>query len=96
MGLVMFCMMNVKPYMGEIRSNEKDISRTDRCETDGCCVRRGGRPGRGLQKAEDTMFWANQRGAPEQHKAVSITDCEIEVDGEELDLFKERDEPEDA
>ncbi|QEX10946.1 hypothetical protein F6X56_15085 [Rhodococcus erythropolis] len=48
------------------------------------------------KKAEDTMFWANQRGAPEQHKAVSITDCEIEVDGEELDLFKERDEPEDA
>lgn len=47
-----------------------------------------------FKKADDTMYWAYQAGAPESHKAVSITDCEIEVEGEELDLDEFREEPE--
>ena len=39
-----------------------------------------------FKKADDTMYWAYQAGAPEQHKAVSIMDYAIEVEGEELDL----------
>ena len=27
--------------------------------------------------ADDTMYWAYQNGAPEQHKDLSILDCEI-------------------
>ena len=36
--------------------------------------------------ADDTMYWAYQNGAPEQHKDLSILGCEIAVDGEEIDL----------
>lgn len=39
-----------------------------------------------FEKADTTMYWAYQAGAPEKHKAVNITDCEIEVEGDELDL----------
>lgn len=46
------------------------------------------------QKADDTMYWAYQSGAPENHKDVSISDCEIEVDGEELDLDEFREDKE--
>lgn len=47
-----------------------------------------------LKKADDKMYWAYQGGDPSSHKDVSITDCEIEVDGEELDLdeFREAEE----
>lgn len=40
--------------------------------------------------ADDTMYWAYQNGAPEQHKDLSILGCEIEVDGEAIDLDKYR------
>lgn len=46
------------------------------------------------KKADDTMYWAYQAGAPEQHNSVSIMDCEIEVEGETLDLDAYREEPE--
>ena len=49
-----------------------------------------------VQKADDTIFWAYQAGAPENHNSFSISDCEIEVDGEELDLFEDREAPEDG
>lgn len=42
------------------------------------------------EKADDTMYWAYQNGAPENHKAVSITDCEIAIDGEDIDLDEYR------
>ncbi len=41
--------------------------------------------------ADDTMYWAYQNGAPEQHKDLSILDCEIAVDGEDIDLDEWRD-----
>ena len=41
--------------------------------------------------ADDTMYWAYQNGAPEQHKDLSILGCEIEVDGVELNLDEYRD-----
>ena len=41
--------------------------------------------------ADDTMYWAHQNGAPEQHKDLSILDCEISVDGEDIDLDEYRD-----
>ena len=41
--------------------------------------------------ADNTMYWAYQNGAPEQHKDLSILDCEIAVDGEDIDLDKYRD-----
>ncbi len=41
--------------------------------------------------ADDTMYWAYQNGAPEQHKDLSILDCEIAVDGEAIDLDEYRD-----
>jgi hypothetical protein len=41
--------------------------------------------------ADDTMYWAYQNGAPEQHKDLSILDCEIAVDGEDIDLDECRD-----
>lgn len=41
--------------------------------------------------ADDTMYWAYQDGAPEQHKDLSILGCEIEVDGVELNLDEYRD-----
>lgn len=44
------------------------------------------------KKADETMYWAYQNGAPENHAAVSIMDCSIEVDGEELDLDTQREE----
>ena len=40
--------------------------------------------------ADKTMFWAYQNGEPAAHKVVSITDCEIEVDCEELDLVNDK------
>lgn len=39
-----------------------------------------------FEKADSIMYWAYQAGDPAKHKAVSITDCEIEVEGNELDL----------
>ena len=30
-----------------------------------------------VQKADDTIFWAYQAGAPENHNSFSISDCEI-------------------
>ena len=41
--------------------------------------------------ADDTMYWAYQNGAPEQHKDLSILGCEIAVDSEYIDLDKWRD-----
>ena len=41
--------------------------------------------------ADDTMYWAYQNGAPEQHKDLSILGCEIAVDGKDLDLDEYRD-----
>ena len=41
--------------------------------------------------ADDTMYWAYQNGAPEKHKDLSILDCEIAVDGEDIDLDEWRD-----
>lgn len=46
------------------------------------------------KKADDAMYWAYQSGAPEEHENISINDCEIEVDGEVLDLLEAREEPE--
>lgn len=46
-----------------------------------------------FKKADDTMYWAYQAGSPEKHKDFSITGCEIEVEGDELDLDEYR-EPE--
>ena len=43
--------------------------------------------------ADDTMYWAYQSGAPEQHKGLSILGCEIAVDGEDIDLDEWRDPP---
>lgn len=40
--------------------------------------------------AEKTMFWAYQNGDPAAHKDVNILDCEIEVEGEELDLDNDK------
>lgn len=39
-----------------------------------------------FEKADTTMYWAYQAGDPAKNKAVSITDCEIEVEGDELNL----------
>ena len=41
--------------------------------------------------ADDTLYWADQNGAPEQHKDLSILGCEIAVDGEDIDLDEWRD-----
>lgn len=41
--------------------------------------------------ADNTMYWAYQNGAPEQHKDLSILDCDISVDGEAIDLDEYRD-----
>ena len=41
-------------------------------------------------QADKIMFWAYQNGDPATHKDVSITDCEIEIDGEELDLDNDK------
>ena len=41
--------------------------------------------------ADDIMYWAYQNGAPEQHKDLSILDCDISVDGEDIDLDEYRD-----
>ena len=46
--------------------------------------------------ADDKLYWAYQAGAPEQHRDVSISDCELYVDGEEIDIFENRDEPTNA
>lgn len=36
--------------------------------------------------ADKTIFWAYQSGMIESHRDVSITDVDVEVDGEYLDL----------
>lgn len=41
------------------------------------------------QKADDAMFWAFQGGEPSQH--MYIDSCEIEVDGEAVNLDEMRD-----
>lgn len=42
------------------------------------------------KKADDLVFWAYQGGMIENNKNVSITDVEVEIDGEELDLDEYR------
>lgn len=46
--------------------------------------------------ADDKLYWAYQAGAPEQSRDVSITDCELYIDDEEIDVFAQREEPTNA
>lgn len=48
-----------------------------------------------FEKADSKMYWAYAAGDPASHKDVNITDCEIEVEGDELDLNAYR-EPEES
>ena len=43
-----------------------------------------------VKKAEDIMYWAYQNGAPENHNTFSVGDCEISVDGYDIDLLEYR------
>lgn len=43
------------------------------------------------EKADSIMYWAYQNGDPLQHALISVQSCEIEVDGEEVNLDEYRD-----
>lgn len=43
--------------------------------------------------ADDKIYWAYQSGMIESNKDVSITEVEVNIDGEELDLDEFRDDP---
>ena len=73
------------------RRNEKNFSIPVKITLDCCLSVKANNQDEAYEVADDTMYWAYQNGAPEQHKDLSILDCEIAVDGENVDLDEWRD-----